>query len=234
MMRFGSDVVACAGFAVGLALGASALGGIESGGFTLGDLDYWVGAGANEAALVIDWNGPDGADPVSLAWGFRWDGVATGQDMLEAVINADENLYARFAGFGFGDVIIGLGYDIDSDGFAVSDGTDFGPTGLAFAGTSDGATATDGDDYYAEGWNTGFWAYAVGEGDPFDGGAWGGTLVGFGDRVLSDGDWDGYRFAPGFVSDDPRLPTAAVPGVGSGVVLVGAFACARRRRNADG
>jgi len=199
-----------------------------SAGFSFSDIEYWVGDGANEAALVIDWNG--GGAPVSLAWGFRWDGAATGQDMLTAVINADANLYGRFASFGFGEVIVGLGYDLDGDGFGISDGTDFGASGLAFAGTSDGQTATDGDDYYAEGWNTGFWSYALGAGDPFDGGAWGGALVGFGDRALSDGDWDGYRFAPGFVSEDPRLPIAAVPAPASGLLLVGAFVCARRCR----
>lgn len=208
----------------------AAFGSVATGGFAFDDVGFWVGEGANEAALVIDWNGPDGGDPVSFAWGFRWDGAANGQDMLTAVINADSSLYGRFASFGFGDVIIGMGYDLDGDGFAVSDGTDFGPTGLAFAGTSDGATAVDSDDFYAEGWNTGFWSYSLGDGNPFGGGAWAGASVGFGDRVLSDGDWDGYRFAPGFVSEDPRLPTAAVPGVGSGVVLVGAFVCARRRR----
>jgi len=196
------------------------LGGLAEAGFSFGDVEYWVGDGANEAALVIDWNGGDA--PVSLAWGFRWDGAATGQDMLTAVINADTNLYGRFAGFGFGDVVIGLGYDVDGDGFGISDGTDFGPGGLAYAGTSDGATATDGDDHYAEGWETGFWSYWLGEGDPYDGGGWAEPQVGFGDRALSDGDWDGWRFAPGFVSSEPREPVAAVPGPGAVVVLVAA------------
>ena len=204
--------------------------GVASAAFSFDDLAFWVGEGANSAALVIDWNGPEGGDPVSLAWGFRWDGVATGQDMLAAVINADQNLFGRFASFGFGDAIVGLGYDLDGDGFAISDGTDFGATGLVFAGTSDGATASDGDDYYAEGWNTGFWSYALGAANPFDGGAWEGATVGFGDRLLTDGAWDGYRFAPGFVGEDPRSPVAAVPVPATGMVLIGAFAFAGRRR----
>jgi hypothetical protein len=198
--------------------------------FSFDDIGYWIGSGANEAALVIDWNGPDGADPVSLAWGFRWDGVATGQDMLTAVINADARLFGRFASFGFGDVIIGLGYDLDGDGFAITDGTDFGPSGLAFTGTSDGATATDPGDYYAEGWNTGFWSYTVGAGEPFNGGAWEGAMVGFGDRVLADGDWDGYRFAPDFAGEDPRLPVAAVPGAPALAPMLGFTLIASRRR----
>lgn len=215
--------------AVGVLAGSS---GVACASFVFDDIGFWVGSGANQAALVIDWNGPEGSgsEPVSYAWGFRWDGVATGQDMLTAVINADANLYGRFASFGFGDVIIGLGYDADADGFGISDGTDFGPTGLAFAGTSDGATATDGDDLYAEGWNTAFWSYSLGAGDPFGGGAWEGALVGFGDRVLSDGDWDGYRFAPGFISDDPREPFAAVPGVPALAPMVAWTLIATRRR----
>lgn len=195
--------------------------------FTFDDLDFWVGDGQNRAAIVIDWN--TGPDPVSLAWGFRWDGSATGQDMLLAVATADPRLYLRLASFGFGDAIVGMGYDLDGDGFAISDGTDFGPTGVAFAGVSDGATATDPDDHYAEGWNTAFWSYWLGNSAPFDGGTWDGALVGFGDRLLSDGDWDGWRFAPGFVSDAPRQPAPAVPASAGLVVLAVAGLVARRR-----
>jgi hypothetical protein len=213
------------------AMGSTAtLTGAAGAAFTFADVEFWVGSGANEAAIVIDWNGQDGAGAQSLAWGYRWDGDATGQDMLTAVINADANLYGRFAAFGFGDALVGLGYDTDGDGFGISDGTDFGPAGLAFAGTSDGATATDGDDLYAEGWSTGFWSYWLGDA-PFGGGAWDEAPVGFGARMLADGGWDGYRFAPGFVSSEPREPVAAVPAVPvSAVIGLAAAVCARRRR----
>ena len=215
----------------GVAIGAACLsGGSALASFSFDDIGFWVGSGANAAALVIDWNGPDGSEPVRLAWGFRWDGAATGQDMLTAVINADPRLFGRYASFGFGDALVGLGYDLDGDGFAISDGTDFGPTGLVFGGTSDGATATDADDFYAEGWNTGFWSYALGVGEPFNGGAWEGAMIGFGDRTLSDGDWDGYRFAPGFVSEDPRLPAAAIPGAPALAPMIGWSLLASRRR----
>jgi len=214
------------------AAAVAAVPGIAAAGFGFDDVAFWAGDGANQAAIVIDWNGPDGGPaPTSLAWGFRWDGTATGQDMLSAVINTDPNLFGRFAAFGFGDVLIGLGYDTDGDGFGLSDGTDFGPTELAYAGTSDGSAATDADDLYAEGWNTGFWSYWLGDGAPHDGGSWLSAQVGFAQRTLADGDWDGYRFAPGFVSSEPREPTAAVPAapVGS-VMLLGIGLAARRRR----
>ena len=41
-----------------------------------GDIQLWAGTGANEAAMVIDWN--DGKSDESLVWGYRWDGSATG------------------------------------------------------------------------------------------------------------------------------------------------------------
>src|SRR3974390_1833771 len=45
------------------------------------NIQFWVGSGANQAALVIDWR--DGLTPESLLWGYRWNGSATGLDMLE-------------------------------------------------------------------------------------------------------------------------------------------------------
>ena len=93
----GSDRFSLVAF--GVLAGSS---GVASASFVFDDIGFWVGSGANQAALVIDWNGPDGSgsEPVSYAWGFRWDGVATGQNMLAAVINADANLYGRFENMG--------------------------------------------------------------------------------------------------------------------------------------
>ena len=48
--------------------------------FSFDDINYWVGEGENEAALVIDWN--DAKAPQSLVWGYRWSDTATGEDML--------------------------------------------------------------------------------------------------------------------------------------------------------
>ncbi len=219
MRRFVS-VVALAPVAVGCTPGNAA--------FSQGDVEFWVGQGASRAVLVIDWD--TGPDPVSLAWGYRWDGAATGEDMLMAVIAADTRFYARFEAFGFGNAVIGLGYDLDGDGFSISDGTAFDGGGVSFAGRSDGATANDADDHYVEGWNTGFWSYWQGAGEPFAGGAWAEAMVGLNGRMLTDGDWDGLRFAPGFVGEAPREPAAAVPGPASlGAVLAGGVAFRRRR-----
>ncbi len=49
-------------------------------------INYWVGSGSNQAAMVIDWN--DGTTTQSYVWGYRWDGDATGQDMFEAIVGS--------------------------------------------------------------------------------------------------------------------------------------------------
>lgn len=79
------------------------------------DIDYWVGAGSNRAAVAIDWDKNSAATP-ALVWGFRWDGVATGQTMLNAIVAADPRLFAKSSGHGsLGSAVYGLGYD-DGDG----------------------------------------------------------------------------------------------------------------------
>lgn len=175
---------------------------------TLDDLEFWVGTGPNRAALVIDWDDA-GAQP-PLAWGFRWSGTATGESMFRSVVSADVRLYARMGTPGpFGPPLFGIGYDRNGDGFGLSDGTVF-TQGVAVTAPSDGVTSSDPGDSYNEGWNTGFWAYFGSQGSPYVGGVWQSASLGFSDRVLADGDWDGFSFAPGFVGPAPDVPMAAV------------------------
>ena len=47
------------------------------------DILYWVGEGANEAVLAVNW-----AD-TALAWGYRWNGNATVESMMAAIAAAD-------------------------------------------------------------------------------------------------------------------------------------------------
>jgi len=160
--------------------------GPADAGFGMDDLAYWVGAGTNRAALVVDWD--DGLEPVSLAWGFRWNGTATGKDMFEAVAAADARLFVLFRNLGAGKTVYGAGYDVDGDGGA------FHP-GAAGFGTETGY-ADDPDDHYEEGWYSQYWHYSLGVGAPYDGGAWISSGSGFEVRALEDGDWDGWRVAP--------------------------------------
>jgi hypothetical protein len=122
------------------------------------DIEFWVGSGSNQAAVAIDWF-KDSTDDPALVWGFRWDGAATGQTMLNAIVAADPRLFAKSGGFGgLGSSLYGLGYD-DGDGeFALDDDTVFDEFGFAAsAGPADLGMAVDADDLYREGWFLGYW-----------------------------------------------------------------------------
>ncbi len=175
---------------------------------SLDDIEFWVGTGSNRAALVIDWDDSGAHSP--LAWGYRWSGIATGESMFRAVISADVRLYARLGTPGpFGPPLFGIGYDRNGNGFGLSDGTVF-TQGVAVTVPSDGVTPSDPGDSYNEGWDTGFWSYYGSHGSPYIGGSWESASQGFSDRVLADGDWDGFSFAPGFEGSAPAVPLAAV------------------------
>jgi len=194
---------------------------------SLDDIQFWAGTGTHRAALVIDWQ--DAQAPQSLLWGFRWDGTATGLDMLQAVVSADPRLYAHLGQFGWGTAVFGLGYDLNDNGvFAVAPPVAFDSGGLAVDTNPDDArAAVDAGDHWREGWNTGFWAYYL-KGSSGD--AWESAMTGAADRVLSDGAWDGYSFAAGFVSAAPGEPVpAAVPEPGTLALLaLGALALVRQ------
>ena len=160
------------------------------------DLQSWVGSGANESILVIDWN--DEIAPISVAWGFRWDGSATGRDMLNAVKAADSDLFEASGGYnntGGDSTVYGFGYDADGDG---------GSFVVTALGTETGY-AVDSDDHYSEGWEVaGFWGYS----SSTNGSTWA-YVTGVSDRALSDGAWDGWSFgaaSAGWSGGDPTVP----------------------------
>ncbi len=176
---------------------------------SLEDIQFWVGSGANRAAMVLDWDDTSAADE-SLVWGYRWDGTATGEDMLRSVLEADTRLFARLSTPDPSEVSpYGLGYNLDNDSeFGISDGTTFDSDGIAVSGPPDNppqtaSTATDLGDLYAEGWFSGFWHYGLsdqnlGNGNPFDSGGWISSGTGMSGRTLADGDWDSWTFTPTF------------------------------------
>jgi hypothetical protein len=188
--------------------------------FSFDDIQIWAGSGSNRAGIVIDWN--DGNSPVSLAWGFRWDGTATGRDMLNAIKAVDSRLFEAADPEGRAD-IYGIGYDLDNDGFNYVPGDD------------DTGYAADSDDHYNEGWTTaGYWSYFI---KPSASASWGWAMEGLTTRVLTDGGWDGWSFAPApnWDSGAPDAPVAAIvpePGsllaMVSGLVSLGGLAYRRR------
>jgi hypothetical protein len=189
--------------------------------FTFEDVQFWVGTGANRGALVIDWVDIS-PNPPALAWGYRWDGTASGSDMLQAIVAADDRLYAKLGGSASNpNAVYGLGYDADGDGqFVLDDGTTFDDDGIAFTSPPDLAVSTDADDYYAEGWFTGFWHYGIETppgSNPYDGSNWSDTPVGMAGRTLVDGSWDSWTFSPTFnFAAFAENPQPAAPPFSSG------------------
>ena len=182
--------------------------------FSFDDIEFWVGSGANRAALVIDWVENDTTQP-ALAWGYRWDGAATGRDMLLAVVAEDDRLFAKLGDSPANPIrVFGLGYDADDDGdFGVDDGTTFDEAGIAFSSAPFfPAAATEVGDDYAEGWTFGFWHYGGASTNPYDGGNWSDSPVGMESRLLSDGAWDSWVFSPSFnFASFAENPRAAIP-----------------------
>jgi hypothetical protein len=198
---------------------------------TFDDVQFWVGSGANQAALVIDWN--DGKTYESLLWGYRWDGSATGLDMFHAVVNADPRVFSHLGVYSFGTAVLGVGFDLSGDNsIAVTPTLNFDSYGwLAEANPTDSHVSLNPVDHWEEGFSTGYWSYYI---KASAGALWDYSMVGPGDRLLVDGMWDGYSFAPGFIDTVPSEPTAvsAVPEPSSlSLLLISALAivCVRRR-----
>jgi hypothetical protein len=202
--------------AIAIVIAGSSADAVHALPFTYDDIKFWVGTGANRAALVIDWV-ESAADPPALVWGYRWDGAAKGQDMLTAIVAADPRLFAKLGGSPASpNAVYGLGYDSDNDGeFGINDGTVFDAAGIALSAPADLAQPTDPGDYYAEGWFTGFWHYGVENPaglNPYLGGGWSDTRVGMAERDLVDGAWDSWVFSPTFdFAAFAENPVAATP-----------------------
>lgn len=64
--------------------------------FEASQVKFWVGSGPDSTVLVIDFH--DSTDTPSFAWGFRHNGAATAEDMLNAIDAADENLTVDITG----------------------------------------------------------------------------------------------------------------------------------------
>ncbi|MFB9120105.1 DUF5074 domain-containing protein [Bergeyella porcorum] len=170
--------------------------------FTMDDITYWVGEGENKAAFVVQWN--DTQNPSALVWGFRWNGEATGVDMLKAIAKADARFYSLiYGGTQYGDAIGGLGFDTDNIGSVglYKDGnltypkypTDgiIGTTSYDF----DSYTSIDTNDRWQSGWTEkGFWSYYTRETET----SFAFSSVGASGRTLKDGSWDLWNFSVQF------------------------------------
>lgn len=198
------------------------------------DIDFWVGEGASRAAMIIDFN--DGATSESFAWGYKWDGVASGADMFIAISEADTNLTL---------------------GYANSAAADFYTTSLAYFDGVDSHSATGGfvdTVYYSLGYylNGGFAGETAGNPNAVSGGgvmlpgSWavsptGAAQSSFGEsgRLLADGAWDAWSFGANDASWNHVAPpggtvvAAAIPEPGTITLMMlgaGGMVWFRKRR----
>ena len=218
-------------FAGIMAVVAFMTGGATAQVVDFDDITFWVGSGANRAGLVIDFHngGSQSAVQESWVWGYRWDGVATGFDMLSAVSSADISLTVDSPGFlttatyvvglntyqGVSDFVfddVSWGYYIAGGSSVIFDSSPpFGPTGT-FNAPNGGMNRPSSAQ-------------------------WSISTSGSADRTLADGSWDAWSFgAYDPVTFDHLVPPsdaayAAIPEPGAGVlVLVGAAVAGLWRR----
>lgn len=134
--------------------------------FNLSDIQYWVGTGSNEAAFIVQWN--DGKNPDALVWGFRWDGTATGEDMMKAIAKADHRFFSLlYQGTSMGTAVGGFGFDLDGQGtnglYKEANTTYplYPLNGIVNTSTYDfdKYTGIDTNDHWRSGWLNGYWSY---------------------------------------------------------------------------
>lgn len=172
------------------------------------NIRYWVGSGSNQAAFVVDFNG--GVAPFSFVWGYRFNGSATGEQMLRDVVAHDPTLSAEIQSFSFGAFLNRLSYS---------------PAilGVTFTGSSN----FDVSPYK-------YWSYFNGVSGTNT--QWTSANVGMSARTLVNGSVDGWsfttdaNFGPG-VAPAPSVAAMPVPEPASLLVLgIGALVVLRRKR----
>lgn len=198
---------------------------MSSTDFGFDDIQNWTGEGENRAALVIQWN--DSREQYALVFGYRWDGLATGSDMIKAVVKNNPRLYTLMQYTNVssptdpngGYTINGFGWDADNDGdislvdtgngnqvYTSEDGFFEHPRGYnpELGGSSDydydNWKAGDDGDFWGAGWYISYWSYWVGEGEhpsSLSYSGWGAS-----GRVLENGSWDGWNFSLDMMARD--------------------------------
>ena len=182
--------------------------------FSFDDIQNWTGEGENQAAVVIQFNTGKATETNALVFGFRWNGTATGTDMLVAIAKNDPRFYCLANNGSYGYSIGGIGWDADEDGdiylmkgeekITLTDGK----YECASEYDYDNYIAGDADDLWSGGWmSNGYWSYWNATDSPAN---FSYANTGASGRVLTNGCWDGWNFMPGFTSY-AWLPFATAP-----------------------
>ncbi|MDE7443858.1 MAG: leucine-rich repeat domain-containing protein, partial [Muribaculaceae bacterium] len=212
---------------------------VPDGKFTFDMIESWAGEGANQAALVIQWNTGKASETSALVFGYRWDGQATGSDMIRAVVSANPQLYGLIQYTNVssptdpngGYTINGFGWDVDQQGpiqlrdtgdktvaggkiYDSADGLFIHPRG--YVPGQGGSSDYDYDNWEAvdtnDYWQAGWYTKGYWSYWCKESvtGTFGYSGVGASGRVLSNGSWDGWSFQADFLMSDWK-PFEAAP-----------------------
>lgn len=210
---------------------------------SMSDVQLWTGSGTNRSVLVLQWN--DGGSPSSLAWGYRWNGAATGMqlltaiagttiirepfggDVIETLSGADPSLQLTIERYGFGDAIYAMVYSPGGTPRTQAD-WDAGYWQYLLHGGNFEYSVWTGSGF------SGPFVYNVSGASSYGGVTWWSSQIGASDRGLVNGSWDAWSFAAGSVGKAVVQPTAAaVPEPRVTLLLCAALAVIalmRRRR----
>ncbi len=211
---------------------------------SLDDIRVWAGSGTNRAALVVEWSAPESFGyttvPAPIAdktfvWGYRFNGTATGSQMLAAIVAVDPKLYV-VADETYGTFVEAVGYNLGGGGgIGITDGTstDFFTNAILTDATVDvdAAAPLNTNDlywggYYGPNWETwnelgdaGGFLTAPDRGpnpywtpddpeNPYSGvhGQWEYAQAGLDSLPLTNGSWIGFSVAAGEYEGDPSAP----------------------------
>lgn len=156
------------------------------------DVEAWVGTGAQETILVVDWNRLDNGEATvseSHAFGFRWNGTAYESDMLTAFNNA--GILAITTGYG-GDFVYNISYDdVEDNEFHMH--IEEGSWSLASTSNPNARWGTWGDS------------------------EWDFNMGGITSELLADGQYEGinaimwFGTPPSYADDQLNIPFASAP-----------------------
>ncbi len=174
------------------------------------DIEYWVGLGANRSAIVIDFH--DGTSKQSFAWGYYYDGIKTGADMLLAISAADLNLTLTYFGSAEDNLYLtGISY-FDGSILHTRDNGDFISDSNYWAYYVAGGTA-GGDFEEPVTFNPVIVPASLSLPSVWEEAATGPSAVSFGlpGRYLANNSWDAWSYGLGGTSPSSSVYAAAVP-----------------------